>query len=101
LSPSTSNGFFLNFGKIMISNIIGWCIFGLIAGAIARLLTPGRDPMGCLGTIAVGVAGSFLGGFVVSLLFGDMDEEFQPAGIIGAVVGGVVVLLLLRRFSRR
>jgi uncharacterized membrane protein YeaQ/YmgE (transglycosylase-associated protein family) len=83
----------------MITNIIGWCVFGLIAGGLARLLTPGKDPMGCLMTIGLGVAGSFLGGMVAYLLFGGGDE-FEPAGMVGAVLGGIVVLLLLRRFMR-
>ena len=83
----------------MIGNIIGWCVFGLIAGGIARLLTPGKDPMGCLATIGLGVAGSFLGGFVAHLLFGGRGDGFQPAGMIGAVIGGIVVLLLLRKYK--
>lgn len=85
----------------MILNIIGWCLFGLIAGAIARLLTPGKDPMGCLATIGLGILGSFLGGFVVSLLFGGGLEAFRPSGLIGAVVGGIVVLLIFRAVAPR
>lgn len=85
----------------MISNLIGWCLFGLIAGAIARLLTPGKDPMGCLGTMALGVVGSVIGGFLLSLFFGGDRQGFEPAGFIGAVIGGVLVLLLFRRLMRR
>jgi len=85
----------------MIGNIIGWCVFGLIAGAIARLLTPGRDPIGCLGTIAVGVAGSFAGGFFGHLIFRESGERIDPAGLIGSVIGGVIVLVVLRRVSKR
>jgi len=85
----------------MIGNLIGWCVFGLIAGAIARLLTPGRDPVGCLGTIAVGVAGSFAGGFLGRLLFGESGDRFSPAGLVGSVIGGIIVLVLMRRLSNR
>ncbi len=87
----------------MIGDLIVWCVFGLCAGAVARLLTPGRHPMGCLWTMGLGVAGSLLTGFVVSSLFGPSieDQGVQPAGFIGAVFGGIVVLLILRSFSRR
>lgn len=84
----------------MIGNIISWCVFGLIAGAVARLLTPGRDALGCLGTIAIGVAGSFLCGWMAHLLFGSSSEPMEPAGFIGAVFGGIVVILLARRLSK-
>ena len=85
----------------MVGSILGWCVFGLIAGLIARLLTPGPDPMGCLGTIGLGVAGSFAFGLLFHLLFGDSTDGFQPAGFIGAVIGGIIVLLLLRWFAGR
>jgi uncharacterized membrane protein YeaQ/YmgE (transglycosylase-associated protein family) len=88
-------------------NILGWIVFGLIVGAIARLLVPGRDPMGWIGTILLGVAGSLLGGFLGSLIFGQADElantgmGFAPAGFIGALIGGIIVLLLVRQFRKR
>lgn len=85
----------------MIGNLISWCVFGLVAGAIARLLTPGRDPMGCFATIAVGVVGSMIGGFLSHLVFGSDDGRFEPAGFLGAVIGGVLLLLILRRFGKR
>lgn len=89
-------------------NILGWILFGLVVGAIARFLVPGRDPMGWLGTILLGVAGSLLGGFLAMLIFGHADElaetsamGFEPAGFIGALIGGVLVLLLIRQFRRK
>lgn len=84
----------------MIGNIISWCVFGLIAGAIARFLTPGRDSMGCFATIGLGVAGSLLGGFISHVLFGSSNEAIQPVGFLGAVIGGVLVLFLLRTLAR-
>lgn len=84
----------------MIGNIIAWCVLGLLAGVIARILTPGADPMGCLGTIVIGVLGSLVGGYLAALLFGRPLDEFEPAGILGSIVGGIIVLLLLRALRR-
>jgi uncharacterized membrane protein YeaQ/YmgE (transglycosylase-associated protein family) len=64
----------------MLGFIIGMIVIGLIAGAVARLLVPGRDPMGILGTIVIGIIGSFVGGFLGYVLFGhDVSEgALQP-----------------------
>lgn len=80
--------------------IVVWLVVGLIAGAIARLLVPGRDPMGCLGTLALGLAGSLLGGFLGSLVFAG-EFDISPAGLIGSIIGAIVVLLGLRATARR
>jgi uncharacterized membrane protein YeaQ/YmgE (transglycosylase-associated protein family) len=75
--------------------IIGWLIVGLVAGALARLVVPGRDPMGMLGTVLLGLAGSLVGGFLADLLFND-----QSVGLFGSVVGAVIVLLAYRAWFR-
>jgi uncharacterized membrane protein YeaQ/YmgE (transglycosylase-associated protein family) len=82
----------------MVSYIIVLIVVGLIAGAAARLLVPGRDPIGCLGTILLGVAGSFVGGFVWNLIEFDRfaPHKFHPAGIIGSILGAIGVLIVLR-----
>jgi uncharacterized membrane protein YeaQ/YmgE (transglycosylase-associated protein family) len=85
----------------MIWNFVAWVVFGLVVGVVARLLVPGRDPMGCLGTIVLGVIGSIVGGFLLMLLFGGRGERVHPAGFLGAVIGGVVILLLWRWMQRR
>ena len=86
----------------MIINLVAWIVFGLFVGAIARFLVPGRDPMGCLATIGLGVFGSLLGGLVAWALFGgDPAEGFKPSGFIGAVIGSIVLLLLYRRIVPR
>jgi uncharacterized membrane protein YeaQ/YmgE (transglycosylase-associated protein family) len=85
----------------MLLNVLAWIIFGLLVGALARLIVPGRDPMGCLGTILLGIAGSVVGGFLGSLLFGGLGEGFRPAGFLGAVIGGIIVLLIWRWVSRK
>ncbi|MGE5135395.1 MAG: GlsB/YeaQ/YmgE family stress response membrane protein [Gemmatimonadota bacterium] len=82
----------------MLGFIIMLLIIGLIAGAIARLLVPGRDPIGLLGTMALGVLGSFLGGFLQNLIFYHSVSvwSFHATGIIGSVIGAIILLLILR-----
>jgi uncharacterized membrane protein YeaQ/YmgE (transglycosylase-associated protein family) len=76
-------------------NIIWWLIVGLIAGALARLLVPGRDPMGIVATLALGLVGSLIGGFLGDLLVSG-DSDFSPAGLIGSIIGAVIALLIYR-----
>jgi uncharacterized membrane protein YeaQ/YmgE (transglycosylase-associated protein family) len=82
----------------MLGFIVILLIVGLIAGAIARLLVPGRDPIGLLGTIVLGIVGSFVGGFLENLIFRHTlsVRHVHAAGIIGSIVGAIVVLLLVR-----
>jgi len=83
--------------------IIVLIIIGLIAGAIARLVVPGRDPIGFFGTIAIGVVGSFVGGFLGYAIFHkDVNEgALQPSGILGSIIGAIIVLLIYRAVSGR
>ena len=82
----------------MVTFIIVLVIIGLIAGLIARLLVPGPDPIGLLGTIVLGVVGSFVGGFVENLAeyHSVSVNSFHTTGIIGSVIGAIIILLLLR-----
>jgi uncharacterized membrane protein YeaQ/YmgE (transglycosylase-associated protein family) len=82
----------------MLAFIIVLLIIGLIAGAIARLLVPGRDPMGLIGTILLGVAGSFIGGFVSTLVeYHTLSvNAFHATGIIWSIVGAIILLVVLR-----
>ena len=82
----------------MVIFIIWLLIIGLIVGAIARLLLPGRDPIGIFGTIVLGIAGSFVGGFLENLIEHHTlsIHSFHPVGLIGSVIGAIVLLLLLR-----
>ena len=82
----------------MLGFIIGLLIIGLLAGFIARALVPGRDPMGIGGTILLGVAGSFLGGFLARMLFASQETT---AGLIGSVIGAVILLLIYNAATRR
>ena len=76
--------------------LIGFLILGIIAGALARLLVPGRDPMGLLGTMLLGIVGSFVGGFLASLLFNGELNLRASNNFIGAVIGAIVALLIYR-----
>lgn len=81
--------------------LIGWIVFGLIVGALARFLVPGPDPMGWIGTILLGVAGSVVGGVVVSLISGEGIGGAEPAGSIGATITSILLLLAARKYGRK
>jgi uncharacterized membrane protein YeaQ/YmgE (transglycosylase-associated protein family) len=85
---------------MILVSLIGWIVFGLIVGGLARLLMPGRDPLGCVGTILLGVGGSLIGGFLANLLMGH-GEEFQPASFLGSLLGALLLLFLARQFRSR
>ncbi|MFL6536985.1 MAG: GlsB/YeaQ/YmgE family stress response membrane protein [Chthoniobacterales bacterium] len=72
--------------------IIATLIIGLVIGAIAKLLMPGRDPGGCIITILLGIAGSFVGTWIGRLMFG----PDYIAGFIASVIGAMLLLLLYR-----
>ena len=87
----------------MLELIISVVVVGLIAGALARLIVPGRQHLSILATILLGVVGSFVGGFLGYLLFHkDAGSGFlQPSGIIGSVIGAIIVLLIYLYAGRR
>jgi uncharacterized membrane protein YeaQ/YmgE (transglycosylase-associated protein family) len=79
--------------------ILGWILFGLVVGAIAKLLMPGRDPGGIIITMLLGIAGAVLGGFAGRAM--GLYGENEPAGFLMSLVGAVVLLFLYRMFARR
>jgi Predicted membrane protein len=79
-------------------NILGWILFGLIVGALAKLLMPGRDPGGWIVTILLGIAGSFVGGFLATTLMGRQEST---AGWIGSIIGAIILLFIYRLFVGR
>ena len=87
----------------MIGLIITVLVIGLIAGALARLLVPGKQNLSIPMTILLGVVGSFVGGFLGYLLFhkDGSDGFLQPAGLIGSVIGAVIVLVIWLRVGGR
>ncbi len=79
-------------------SVLGWIIFGLIVGVIAKLLMPGRDPGGLIVTICLGIVGALVGGFIGRLL--GFYQTGQSAGYIMSVIGAIVVLFIYRRLVR-
>jgi uncharacterized membrane protein YeaQ/YmgE (transglycosylase-associated protein family) len=79
--------------------ILGWILFGLVVGIIAKLLMPGRDPGGIIITILLGIAGAVVGGWL-GRVFGFYGPG-EPAGFIMALVGAVVLLWIYRLATRR
>jgi uncharacterized membrane protein YeaQ/YmgE (transglycosylase-associated protein family) len=80
---------------------IWWLIIGLIAGALARLVMPGRDPMGIIATIILGIVGSIIGGLVGMAIWGSGGNGFRPAGLILSILGAIVVLWIWRMMKTR
>jgi uncharacterized membrane protein YeaQ/YmgE (transglycosylase-associated protein family) len=74
--------------------IIAWIVIGLLAGGIAKLLMPGRDPGGCIITILLGIAGALLAGFLGQAV--GWYEPGEGAGFVAAIVGAFVILLVYR-----
>ena len=87
----------------MLGFVIVLLLVGLVAGFLARAIVPGPDPMGVMGTIVLGIVGSFIGGFLGYVLFHKDATQgaLQPAGIIGSLIGAVIALLIYRAVSRR
>ena len=82
--------------------IITWIVFGLIAGIIAKLLMPGRDPGGCIVTMLLGITGAFVGGFLYRLLTGrEVFFRFDLGSLVVAVLGAIVILALYRLIAGR
>ncbi len=79
--------------------IIGTLIIGLLVGAVAKLLVPGRDPGGCIITILLGVAGSFVAFYLGRAL--GWYREGDPVGFIASVIGAIILLLIYRMIARR
>src|SRR4029450_5755446 len=87
----------------MLGFIIWMLVVGAIAGYLARLLVPGRDPLGVVGTIVLGIVGWFIGGLLGYLLFDKDIEEGarRGSGVIGSIIGAVIALLIYNATSSR
>lgn len=82
-----------------IGSLFAFAIIGLIAGALARLLVPGRQPMGIVATMVLGMVGSMVGGGI-SYAFWPNAEPFHPGGLLMSVLGAVIVLALFVATAR-
>lgn len=80
--------------------IIGWIIFGLIAGAVAKLLMPGKDPGGLVVTMLLGIGGALVGGFIGRALWGSTGVNDWSIGSFALAIGGAILLLALYRLVR-
>jgi uncharacterized membrane protein YeaQ/YmgE (transglycosylase-associated protein family) len=80
-------------------SVIVWIVFGLIVGALAKLIMPGRDPGGIIVTILLGIVGALLGGWLGQGL--GLYAPGEPAGFFMALIGAIILLLLYRLFVRR
>lgn len=80
-------------------SVIAWLLLGLVAGAVAKMLMPGKDPGGMVVTILIGIAGAMIGGFLWNVLTGhDGYGDFDIGGIIIAIIGSMILLWGYRRF---
>src|SRR5205085_8749057 len=77
--------------------IIGWIIFGAIAGAIAKLLMPGKDPGGFIITIILGIAGAVIGGWVGKAIWGSSGANDWSIGSFALAIAGAILLLFIYR----
>ena len=82
------------------THIIGWAVFGLVAGALARLLHPGRDPMNWLWTMVLGILGAVVGGWVGTQVFGANANSGLMSWVL-AVVGAIVLLFAYNMLTGR
>lgn len=80
-------------------NLLIWCVYGIFVGSIAKTLVPGEENFGFVKTVALGVAGSYMGGAILYLL--GQYESLSPAGIIMGVAGGVVSLVLYNKLTQK
>ena len=79
--------------------ILSWIVFGLVVGALAKLIMPGNDPGGFIVTILIGIAGAMVGGFVGRAM--GFDGPDQVAGYIMSIVGAIILLALYRMMTKR
>lgn len=86
-------------GLLESNSWIVWIIIGGLAGAIAKLLMPGKDPGGCIVTILLGIAGALLAGFIGQSL--GLASTANGAGFIGAIIGAFLILFIYRLILRR
>jgi uncharacterized membrane protein YeaQ/YmgE (transglycosylase-associated protein family) len=102
LSFGLSETGFKNGGVIMIS-LLGTLIIGLIVGAIAKLIVPGKEPGGCLVTMAIGIAGSFVAFYLGRLLgwTSGGPDSLRPVGFIPSLLGAVILLLVYHWLRRK
>ena len=82
--------------------VLSWALFGLVAGAIARMIVPGRQTLGCLATMAIGLVGALIGGLIGQVVLDrDVDFRWDLGPFLLAVAGSVLLLLALEALAGR
>ena len=79
--------------------LLFFLVFGFIVGLLARAIMPGTQKMGLIKTTLLGVAGSFVGGFLVSLVTSNRVVDFNTAGVIGSIIGALLLLWIAGKFA--
>jgi uncharacterized membrane protein YeaQ/YmgE (transglycosylase-associated protein family) len=85
--------------EFAMMGLVSWIFMGLLAGALGRFVLPGKDDMGCIGTIVAGVVGAVVGGFVATALGFGGFQGFDIYSLLLATVGAILFLLILRLLS--
>ncbi len=80
-------------------SVLGWILFGLVVGIVARFLMPGRDPGGFIVTIVLGIVGALIGGWIGRAA--GWYQPGDPVGFLAAVIGAIILLILYRMFAGR
>lgn len=83
----------------LVKGILLFLALGLVAGLLARAIVPGKDAMGILPTLLLGIVGSFVGGFLAAVFTGSKILDFNSAGILMSIVGAVLALLIYNRVA--
>src|SRR5262245_10460925 len=81
--------------RCVMMGILGWLVFGLVVGALAKLIMPGKDPGGFVVTTLLGIVGAVVGGFLGRLV--GLYKEGEPAGFVGALLGAILLLWIYRK----
>ena len=84
-----------------IWNWISWAIFGLIAGALAKAIMPGKDPGGFFVTMIIGIIGAMLGGWISTLLLNYDPNNWSIGGFLVAIAGALILLFIYRKVATR
>ncbi|MEN8376540.1 MAG: GlsB/YeaQ/YmgE family stress response membrane protein [Gemmatimonadota bacterium] len=82
-------------------NILTWIVFGLVAGGLAKLIMPGKDPGGCLVTILIGIIGAVIGGFIGTRMGYGGITGFNVWSLMLAILGSIILLLAYRLVAKR
>jgi len=85
--------------EVAMFGVLGWILFGLIVGALAKLVMPGRDPGGIFVTILLGIVGALLGGWIGQAM--GLYRPNEPAGFFMSLLGAIVLLAIYRMVVRR